>query len=143
METAFPKPLASPSESVSSEKTGSFRFGREERLKGRNEIREVFGKGRRFGCRGAKLFLLKNGLPRNRICFTFSRGFGTAVQRNRAKRAGRETYRGLKPRLRQGYDIVLLLYPDAPEKQDGKSVPVRRDCAGQLRYLFAKAGLLQ
>jgi len=117
----------------------SFRFRREERLKGRNEIREVFGKGRRFGCRGAKLFLLKNGLPRNRVCFTFSRGFGTAVQRNRAKRVGRETYRGLKPRLRRGYDMVLLMYPDAPEKQGS----ARRDYAGQLRYLFAKAGLLQ
>jgi ribonuclease P protein component len=117
---------------------GSFRFRREERLKRRNEIREVFGKGRRFGCRGLKIFLLKNGLPRNRICFTFSRGFGTAVQRNRAKRIGREAYRGLKPCLRQGYDIILLQYPPAENQESGKGW-----CDGQLRYLFAKAGLLQ
>jgi ribonuclease P protein component len=121
---------------VSPKNEGSFRFKREEHLKKRNEIREVFGKGKRFGCRGAKLFLLKNGLPRNRICFTFSRGFGTAVQRNRAKRISREAYRNLKPRLQRGYDIILLLYPNAPDKQEGQ------DCAGQLRYLFSKAGLL-
>jgi ribonuclease P protein component len=129
-----------PGEEAAPLSGGSFRFRREERLKRRNEIREVFGKGKRFGCRGAKLFLLKNGLPRNRICFTFSRGFGNAVQRNRAKRLGREAYRGLKPRLRCGYDIILLQYPESPENQEpGK----QKDCGGHLRYLFAKAGLLQ
>ena len=105
-------------------------------MKGRNEIREVFDKGKRIGCQGAKLFVLKNELPRNRICFTFSRGFGTAVERNRARRLGREAYRNLKPRLRCGYDLILLVYPDENVKPtfDGRT--------GQLQYLFARAGLL-
>jgi ribonuclease P protein component len=105
-------------------------------LKGRNEIREVFNKGKRIGCQGAKLFVLKNDLPRNRICFTFSRSFGTAVERNRARRLGREAYRNLKPRLRCGYDLILLVYPDENAKPgfDGRM--------GQLQYLFARAGLL-
>jgi len=106
-----------------------------ERLKRRNEIREVFDKGRRTGCRGAKLFALKNNLPRNRICFTFSRGFGTAVKRNRARRLGREAYRNLKTRLRCGYDLILLLYPeDANQTFAGRME--------QMEYLLTRAGLL-
>jgi len=104
-------------------------------LKRRNEIREVFDKGRRTGCRGAKLFALKNNLPRNRICFTFSRGFGTAVKRNRARRLGREAYRNLKSRLHCGYDLILLLYTD----EDSQTFAGRRE---QLEYLFTRAGLL-
>ena len=104
-------------------------------MKGRNEIREVFGKGKRIGCQGAKLFVLKNELPVNRICFTFSRGFGTAVERNRARRLGREAYRTLKSRLRCGHDLILLVYPDAGQ-------PSFEERMGQLQYLFARAGLL-
>ncbi|MDR0289969.1 MAG: ribonuclease P protein component [Treponema sp.] len=114
---------------------GSFRFRREEHLKGRNDIREVFGKGKRFGCRGAKLFMLKNKLPYNRICFTFPRGFGTAVERNRSRRLGREAYRSLKPRLKCGYDLILLVYPmDADPGFNGRME--------QLSFLFTRAGLL-
>jgi ribonuclease P protein component len=133
---------------------GSFRFTREERLKGRNEIREVFSRGRRFGCRsvnglangnargntaggGAKLFVLKNNLPRSRICFTFSRGFGNAVERNRARRLGREAYRHLRPRLAAGFDLILLVYPGG----DNSETLVSR--TAQLEFLFAKAGLLK
>ena len=101
-------------------------------MKRRNDIREVFGKGKRIGCKGAKLFVLQNSLPRNRICFTFPRGFGTAVQRNRAKRLGREAYRSLKPCLHNGYDLILLLYPQELSLSG---------CIRQLQYLFAKAGL--
>jgi ribonuclease P protein component len=105
-------------------------------LKGRNEIREVFGKGKRVGCQGAKLFVLKNKLPYNRICFTFSRGFGIAVERNRARRLGREAYRSFKPRLRCGYDLILLVYPK-------DTSPGYAERVGQLKFLLARAGLLQ
>ena len=111
---------------------GSFRFRREEHLKKGSEIREVFKRGKRVACRGAKLFVLRNGLPRNRICFTFSRGFPGAVRRNRDKRLGREAYRALKPRLDGGYDLVFLMYPEDPGA----------DRPAQLGYLLAKAGLV-
>jgi len=104
-------------------------------LKGRNEIREVFGKGKRVGCQGAKLFVLKNDLPHNRICFTFSRGFGAAVVRNRARRLGREAYRNLKPCLRCGYDLILLVYPES-------TMATLAGYVGQLKHLFVRAGLL-
>jgi len=114
---------------------GSLGFPRGERLKKGSEIKRVFNGGRSVGCRGAKLFALENGLPGNRICFTFSRGFAGAVKRNRARRLGREAYRALRPRLSRGYDLVLLAYPESA----GLGLAER---AGQLRGLFAKAGLI-
>jgi len=78
--------------------------------------------------------VLKNDLDRNRICFSLSRNFGSAVERNRAKRLGREAYRNLRPLLRQGHDLILLVYP-------GDSG--FRERAGQLEHLCARAGLLK
>jgi len=113
---------------------GEFRFQRDERLKKGSEIKMVFSKGKRTGCQGAKLFALENGLARNRVCFTLSRGFACAVRRNRAKRLGREAYRLLSPGLRRGYDLVFLALPE-----DAETGLERR--MGQMRRLFAKSGL--
>ena len=110
----------------------SFHFPREERLKGTNEIRETFKRKKCVSCPGAKLFLLKNGLPHNRIAFAFPRKYGTAVERNRSRRLSREVYRLLRNQVRWGYDLVLLVYPG----QDLFST--RRD---QLEKLLTRAGL--
>jgi len=77
--------------------------------------------------------MLRNGLPHNRIAFTFSRKFGNAVERNRCRRLSREAYRMLRNELREGYDLVLLVYPG----QDVFSVRME-----QMRKLFSRAGLL-
>ena len=108
----------------------------------RDGIREVFKQGKSRGCRGAKLFILKNGLEYNRICFALPRKFGNAVERNRARRLSREAYRHIRPRLKSGYDAVLLVYPE----QGTETSPARTNLAGrmeQVLFLFAKAGLLR
>ena len=110
----------------------SFSFPGEERLKGRDEIREVFSRRKSVSCSGAKLFMLPNGLSYNRIAFTFSRKFGNAVERNHSRRLSREVYRQLRNQLRKGYDLVLLVYPN----RDNFSVRME-----QMRELFARAGL--
>ncbi|MDR0644483.1 MAG: ribonuclease P protein component [Treponema sp.] len=112
---------------------GGFRFARDERLKKQAEISMVFKKGRCASCPGAKLFVLQNGLERNRIAFTFARKFGNAVQRNRSRRISREAYRHLKNTAWQGFDLILLVYPP-----DGLLVDERMK---QLRILFKKGGL--
>lgn len=66
-----------------------------------------------MSCGGAKLFFKRNALERSRIAFVFSRKFGTAVERNRARRLGREAYRHLRGQMERGWDIVFLVYPDA------------------------------
>jgi ribonuclease P protein component len=112
-----------------------FRFPRKEKLKGRNDIREVFGRNKRsksVACPGARLLFRRNALGHNRIAFTFARKYGNAVERNRSRRLSREAYRLLRNELRKGYDLVLLVYPG---RDDFKS---RQD---QLRELFSRVGL--
>ena len=103
-----------------------------ERLKRSDDIAKAFARGKKSSCSGAKLFYIENGSEANRIAFTFARKFGNAVRRNRSRRISREAYRHVKFRLRQGFDMVLLVYPD----DDGYT---RR--AGQLDSLFRKSGL--
>jgi len=109
-----------------------FSFPRKERLKGREEIKEVFDRKSSVSCPGAKLFWRLNGLGHNRIAFTFARKFGNAVERNHSRRLSREAYRLLRGKLRHGYDLVLLVYPGC----DAFSVRME-----QLQALFSKAGL--
>ena len=113
-------------------KDGDYRFPRQEKLKGRDEIREVFNRRKGVSCAGARLLTLRNGLEYNRIAFTFSRKFGNAVARNHSRRLSREVYRHLRNQLRTGYDLVLLVQPGRDE------FSVRME---QLRELFSRAGL--
>jgi ribonuclease P protein component len=78
------------------------------------------------------LFFLKNGLAHTRIAFTFARKYGNAVERNRARRVGREAYRYMRKGLKPGFDLVLLVYP-------GKDTLAGR--MEQLKALFSRAGL--
>ncbi|GAB1482300.1 ribonuclease P protein component [Treponema sp.] len=102
-------------------------------MKERGDIREAFARGRKTSCSGAKLFYIENGSKKNRIAFTFARKYGNAVERNRSRRISREVYRLMKHRLRQGYDLVLLVYPDG-DAFDRRVL--------QLETLFERAGLL-
>jgi ribonuclease P protein component len=93
---------------------------------------------------------MQNGLSHNRIGFTLARKFGTAPQRNRAKRLGREAYRLLRPRLAGGFDLVLLVYPPPPS---GPGQPAREPARfprpglslrlKQLTRLLSQAGLMR
>ena len=114
---------------------GFYGFGRHERLKKRGDIDRVFRKGRSVGCPGARLFYIDNGLDHNRIVFTFVRKYGNAVERNRARRLGREAYRLLKRGMKTGRDLALLAYPPDGARP-GLEFRVR-----QFRALITKAGL--
>lgn len=63
---------------------------------------------------------------------TLVRKYGSAVERNRAKRVVREAYRHLKPSLETGYDLIVVLYPH----EDSYHNRVK-----QLSRLCEKAGL--
>ncbi len=52
-----------------------------------------------------------NGLDHNRYGFITSKRLGKAVQRNRLRRRLREAVRQLHPRLRCGYDVVIVARP--------------------------------
>jgi ribonuclease P protein component len=78
------------------------------------------------------MFVLANGMERNRVVFTFPRGYGSAVERNHSRRLSREAYRLMKYQLLGGFDITVLVFPG---KDD---FTVRNE---QFRFLFRKAGL--
>ncbi len=88
----------------------NLKFPAEERLKDRACIKSAFKKGVRVGCEGFGLFFLPNGLTHNRFLCTFKRGYGSAVERNRARRLSKEAYRLIKSRLKTGYDFILLVF---------------------------------
>jgi ribonuclease P protein component len=110
-----------------------FSFHKKEKLKKRDEIREVFNQRLVFSCSGAKLFRKSNSLTYNRIAFAFPRKFGNAVERNHSRRLSRETYRLLRNELKTGHDLVFMVYSG----RDNFSARMN-----QMRELFSRAGLL-
>jgi ribonuclease P protein component len=131
-------------------------FPRQEHLKRREDIQAVFKQGASTSCFGARLFFLHKKEAGKRIAFTFSRKFGNSVERNRARRLGRESYRHLRAGIKNGYDFVLLVYPvknavrsnGLPDsgngdnslfpKGSGLSLRMR-----QMKVLLSKAGLFE
>ena len=77
-------------------------------LKQNYEFRRLYQKGASAVGGGMVLYCRKNRLGHNRLGLTASVKLGGAVQRNRARRRLREVYRLNSPRLRQGWDIILV-----------------------------------
>jgi len=105
---------------------------KEERLKRKSDFDRVFAIGKRKSCSGARLVYKTNGYDYSRFAVCPVRKYGTAVERNRAKRICRELFRTMKETIASGYDIVLVIYP-------GKDTfKVRKE---QLTDLLERSGL--
>lgn len=103
-----------------------------ERLSGRITIRDRFRRGSPVSCRGSKLLVCANSLSWNRILLVPTRKYPGSVARNRAKRLGREAFRHEKARMKQGYDLIWILYPGFDSL---------RERSNQLRTLCKRADL--
>jgi ribonuclease P protein component len=80
-------------------------------LRGSNDFQKVYRRGKRYDAVLMTAFVLPNNLSHNRLGVTASRkALGNAVQRNRAKRLLKETFRlrgSSLSGLLQNYDWVI------------------------------------
>lgn len=77
-------------------------------LKKNHEFRRLYQKGASAAGPGMVVYCKKNRLGHNRLGLTASVKLGSAVVRNRCRRRLREVYRLQSPRLRQGWDLILV-----------------------------------
>ena len=81
---------------------------KKEILRKKEDFSSVYKKGKSVPDKYIVLFYKKNGLPYNRISFLASKKVGNSVQRNRAKRLMKESYRHICSDIKEGYDIILI-----------------------------------
>ena len=77
-------------------------------LRKKSDFDSIYNRGKSVGDRYVVLFYRKNNLPYNRTGFLASKKVGNSVQRNRARRLMKESYRHLLPALPTGYDFIII-----------------------------------
>ena len=101
-----------------------------------NDFRRIYARGKSYVSPLVVVYALKNRTKNVRVGITTSKKVGNAVQRNRSRRVIREALRALAPRVRPGFDLVLVARGKTPYV---KSTDVRRQLERQLQA----AGLLR
>lgn len=104
-------------------------------LKLNKEFRRLYYRGKCISCRTVVVYMQKNRLGYCRLGLTCGKTVGKAVVRNRAKRLMRESYRTLLPKIRGGYDIVIVARPRINGK---KCDEVLKD----VKYAFSKLDMI-
>ena len=100
------------------------------------DFRWIYARGKSYVSPLVVVYALKNRTKNVRVGITTSKKVGNAVQRNRSRRVIREAFRALAPRVRPGFDLVLVARGKTPYV---KSTDVRRQLERQLQA----AGLLR
>ncbi len=100
-----------------------------------NDFHRAYGRGQSFVGSLLVSYVRRNRLPFTRIGITTSKKVGGAVQRNRARRVIRESYRLLSPGVKPGYDLVFVSRGKTPYVKSGA---VRK----QMEKHLTEAGVL-
>lgn len=77
-------------------------------LKKNSDFRRLYSKGKNTVTPYMALYCRRNGSGVNRLGYTVSTKLGHAVVRNRVRRRLREIYRLNSPRLKSGWDIIVV-----------------------------------
>jgi len=77
-------------------------------LRRKDDFSSIYKRGKSVGERYIVLFYKKNGLSYNRTAFLASKKVGNSVERNRARRLMKESYRFLKEDIKIGYDLIFI-----------------------------------
>ncbi len=100
-----------------------------------NDFRRAYAKGKSFVGPLLVTYVRKNRMAVTRVGITTSKKTGNAVLRSRSRRVIREAFRQLSPRVKSGYDLVLVARGRTPFS---KSTEVKR----QLEKHLVSAGIL-
>lgn len=77
-------------------------------IKLNHEFRRLYNKGKSAVTPSMVVYCRKSRLDHNRVGITVSTKLGCAVKRNRARRRLRELFRLAQPKMKQGYDVILV-----------------------------------
>jgi ribonuclease P protein component len=77
-------------------------------LRKKSDFDRLYKRGKSTGEKYIVLFVYKNGLDYNRTAFLASKKVGKSVDRNRARRLMKESYRGLSDTCEKGYDLLFI-----------------------------------
>ena len=81
---------------------------KKERLRKKDDFKTIYKSGKSVPERYVVLFFRKNDLPYSRTAFLASKKVGNSIQRNRAKRLMRESYRLNADQFCDGYDLIFI-----------------------------------
>ena len=77
-------------------------------LKLNKDFRRLYARGAHKADKHIVVYALKNKQGLNRLGLTASKSVGNAVERNRARRLMRESYRLLYDDIKKGIDIIIV-----------------------------------
>ena len=77
-------------------------------LRNQKDFSRVYNKGKSRGSRFVVVLYNKNRLGYSRTAFVASKKVGNSVERNRARRLMKESYRSFYKDLSQGFDIIFV-----------------------------------
>ena len=81
---------------------------KKEVLRKKDDFDRIYKNGRSLGERYVVIFFQRNNLGYNRTAFLASKKVGNSVQRNRAKRLMKESFRLLQEEIKIGYDFIII-----------------------------------
>ena len=87
-----------------------------ESLKKTKDFQNVYNKGKSFANSYLVMYVLDNGLDKNKIGISVSKKVGNSIVRHRLTRLIRESYRLQEERFQCGYDIVVIARVSAKGK---------------------------
>lgn len=79
-----------------------------ESLKKNQDFQKVYKTGKSYANKYLVMYIINNGLEKNRLGISVSKKVGNSVVRHRVTRLIRESYRLNNEKLKSGFDIVVI-----------------------------------
>jgi ribonuclease P protein component len=105
------------------------------RLNGHSAFRRVWSEGLSVSISFLRLLYVPNSLEISRFGVAAGKSLGSAVLRNRAKRRIRASFQGIFPKVKTGWDILVIARRQVTKIEFS-------ELNSSLTNLFAKADLL-